>query len=122
MKKPPIVEVARWDCCGQGVIEQDIQEMMTPGSDIVEVSGYDVLDIIAEYPFYSFNNVALDIKETIWPTRAYYIYYKYHPTSGHQSYIQEYYPETNSFQIGIAEPKGGRFPAFWSEVIIFRLK
>lgn len=116
--------VARWTRCGQGELEQDL-DFMTAG-DIIDIQGHFAEELIMD------RNT--DVEETglgellvpeepLWPTRTYYLYYMYHPDSSYKTVAFDIKEEDGEqfFVADVRRSDGGCFPAFWSEVIIFRL-
>ncbi len=119
-----IIEVARWEICGQSELEEEIA-FMTDG-EILSSDGHFALDLIAdrnEYIYFQLPGVyPLTPIEAIWPTREYYLYYNLHPHSGIRTEIVSHVSKDGLGFIPHYKSKGkpvSQEP--WSEVIIFRL-
>lgn len=117
-------EIARWDCCGQGPVEQYIMEDFLDYENdgngaIGALDGWELEDLLRFKNEEDLNGPQLIPSEPIWPTREYYLYYNYHSSSGYHTKILGA-DSDGEIELKIIEPKGGVLCAFWSEVIVFR--
>jgi hypothetical protein len=116
--------VARWTECGKTEIEMSIEDI-TDGN-ITTLLGNVAQWFIKEKNDYITRVLPsaplVELRETIWPTRQYYLYYAYHPNSGYYTtitYNEE--AEPKYFIPDVRRHSGGHLNALWSEVIIFRI-
>lgn len=118
--------IARWDTCGQSDLELDIEEM-TDG-EIMSMSASFAEELVMDRNTVLKEAGILDehytqLSEPLWPTREYFLYYAYHPSSAYYThdFNVRYEDGDPVFTADVRRHEGGSFPAFWSEVIIFRL-
>jgi hypothetical protein len=103
-----VLELVRWNSCGQGASEQAAQSYSLDKS--FSPVGNDSISLLLRQKGYPLQGVR---------NTNYYVFYQYHPSSGYRTEV--YVDGEGIIKYKTESPKGGVLCAFFSEVIIFTL-
>jgi hypothetical protein len=104
-----ITELARWESSGIGHVEKYLQETVGQG-EIGLINGAIVEDLLTSR--------GLNIKSGD-PSKKYYVYYNYHPTSGYKTRFEI---SSQGIRYKVDKPNGFSLQAFVSEIVILDIK